>query len=181
MRLALALIVLVCGALPLRAADIEDFAGIWVGVSEDFDGDGHKLAERHVDMTITPQGSKAFSIELTSVLLVDGRRDVEGVRRRAYSAEFERSKNGEFFIAKRPFDPFEERESSELIAGEALEWAQIDGASLVVYTFAVLEDGRYELQVYERALDGNFMQTLYERRVDGTLARQTAGRMVRSD
>lgn len=180
-RLALIAFAAVLAALPARAAELGDFLGIWVGVSEDFDGNGHQLAERHVDMVITEAGSKGFRIELTSVVLVDGRRDVEGVRRRAYTAEFGLSDNGRFYVAKEAFDPFEERKSTEMLAGEPLEWAQIDGSSLVVYTFAVLDDGRYEAQVYERALDGNVMQTVYERRIDGALERQTAGQMVRSD
>lgn len=168
-------------AVPATAIELEQLEGIYVGITEDFDGDGHKLAERHVDMVLTKHGAKGFKIDLTSVVLVDGRRDVPGVRRRVYSAQFEPSEKGDFFLATSPFDPFVERESEEMIAGEPLEWAQIDGDSLVIYTLAVLNDGRYELQVYERAFNGDTIKTLYERHLDGVLQRQTVGQMVRSD
>lgn len=168
---------------PALAADavLKDFLGVFVGVAEVFDGAGHKLSERDVDMIITSSGSRGFEIAMTSVQLVEGRRDVPGVRHRRYSALFQPSDNGKFYLAKSPYDPFEESKSTELFAGKPLEWAQITGSSLVVYTYAVLEDGRYELQVFERALDGDSMRTLYERHLDGELQRRTAGTMVRSD
>ncbi|MCB1491363.1 MAG: hypothetical protein KDJ77_06125 [Rhodobiaceae bacterium] len=175
------LLLLVLVAVPARAAGLGDFEGVFVGVSETFDGDGHSLDKRDVDMVITGMGGGGFSIELTSVALVDGRRDVPGVRRRAFVGEFVPSENGKYFVAKAPFEPFEERKSTEMIAGAPLEWAEIEGNSLIIYTFAVLDDGRFELQVYERALDGDIMRTLYERHLDGTLERQTIGQMVRSD
>lgn len=173
--------ILLIGSNPVFALDIKKFEGVFVGVSEDFDGAGHKVGERHVDMVITLDGSKEFVIELTSVRLVDGRRDVQGVRRRAFEARFGENDDGTFFLAKSNYNPFSETTSSEIFAGEPLEWAQIDENSLVIYTFAVLEDGRYESQVYERTLDGNLMRTMYQRHLDGELQRQTSGSMVRSD
>lgn len=157
------------------------FLDTFVGVSENFDGDGHPLGERHVDMVIREAGADGFEIELVSVALVDGRRDLPGVKRRSYVALFRQSDTAGIYLAEKPFDPFEERQAEELFAGAPLEWAQVSDGSLTIYTFAILEDGRYESQVFERAFDGkDTLATLYQRHLDGTLERQTIGRMVRS-
>ncbi|MEM6615363.1 MAG: hypothetical protein AAF619_02420 [Pseudomonadota bacterium] len=166
---------------PAFADELDRFIGTFVGVTEVFDGEGHKAGDRDVDMIIEKAKNRGFTIKLVSVALVDGRRDLPGVRHRTYSATFEPSDTDGMYLAANPFNPFEESTSSEMFEGKPLEWAQLTETALTVHTLTILEDGRYESQVFERAFEGDVMLTFYERKLDGDLKRRTEGRMVRSD
>jgi len=60
-----------------------------------------------------------------------------------------------------------------------VRWAVHDAAGLHVYSFVILDDGRYELQTYTRRRVGTGLELRYERVVDGKLLRTIDGRAVR--
>jgi len=163
-----------------KADDLGGFEGTYVGMSEELDSSGHTVAARHVDMMLN-MVNDGFRFDIVSVRLVDGRRDLPGVRRRAVSVEFEETDTPGMYVADAPVNMFSEQEDESVFAGKPIEWAQVDGDNLVVYTLSIREDGRYEVEVFERAFEGDTVQTLYERHLDGALQRQTLGRMVRSE
>ena len=84
------------------------------------------------------------------------------------------------FIADKPVDPFAERQEQKMFAGKSgpVQWAYIDGDALVINTFAVLSDGRFEWQLYERSLTETGLDIGYTRIVDGTVRRRITGRLV---
>jgi hypothetical protein len=55
------------------------------------------------------------------------------------------------------------------------------GDSLTVYSFVILEDGRYELQAYERRRTADGLDLAFERIVDGTVVRRMSGHAVRAE
>jgi hypothetical protein len=63
--------------------------------------------------------------------------------------------------------------------GHAVRWAGIDGDALHVYSFVVLEDGRYEFQLYDRILTDIGLAIEFRRFDDGALVRQIHGGTVR--
>jgi len=58
-------------------------------------------------------------------------------------------------------------------------FARLEGATLTISGFALLEDGQAELQTYRRTLDGNEMALTYTRVVDGDLKRRASGALTR--
>ena len=62
--------------------------------------------------------------------------------------------------------------------GDPVRWAAIGGNSLYVYSFVVLEDGRYELQIYERERTAKGLDLEFQRIVDGEVVRRITGRTV---
>ena len=53
--------------------------------------------------------------------------------------------------------------------------------ALHVYSFVVLEDGSYELQVYDRALTDIGLDIRFQRIVDGQLMREITGTTARAN
>jgi hypothetical protein len=62
--------------------------------------------------------------------------------------------------------------------GDPVRWAALDGNSLYVYSFVVLDDGRYELQVYERERTDKGIDLRFQRLVDGQPIREIVGTTV---
>jgi hypothetical protein len=54
-----------------------------------------------------------------------------------------------------------------------------DAAGLTIYSFSILEDGRYELQTYTRRRSGDGIELRYERVVDGKVLRSIEGSAVK--
>ena len=62
-----------------------------------------------------------------------------------------------------------------------MRWTRVEDNVLHTYSFIVLEDGRYELQVYQRILTDLGMDIRFERVVDGEVIRRVTGKTVRAD
>ena len=67
------------------------------------------------------------------------------------------------------------------MAGDPLRWGSLGDDSLRVYSFVILDDGRYELQIYTRTLTGGGLRLEWKRLVDGELVRHMTGDLVRTD
>ena len=83
------------------------------------------------------------------------------------------------FVEVEANNPFREREAKVPMRGHPVRWASIDGDTLHVYSFVVLEDGRYELQIYDRVLTDSGLEIIFRRFDDGELVRQIKGNTVR--
>ena len=178
-RALLAFALLVIGALhgQAEAAQLADFFGTYVGNAQET-GDTEPMA-RDVDIVIAPFRDEGFKIDWITVTKVDGRRDVPGVERTVQGALFEPNSDGTFFVEVEADNPFREREAKAPMSGHPVRWANVDDDTLRVYSFVVLEDGRYELQVYNRVLTDVGLDIAFERFDDGQLVRQIQGSTVR--
>jgi len=176
---ALALVWLLPGA-DLRAApsDLKPFFGTYVGVAtvEDTDGEVH---HRDMDVVIQPY-QDGFRIDWINVTLVNGRRDLPGVVRRVQSALFEPVEDRDMYVEVEPENLFQEREETKPMRGDPVRWASIDGPRMHVYAFEVLEDGTYELQIYDRILTEKGLNIEFQRIVDGKVLRQITGETARA-
>jgi hypothetical protein len=175
--LALVLLVLAGPAGKAAAADLGDFFGTYVGNAQEL-GDTEPMA-RDMDIVIQPFHDNGFQIHWITVTKIDGRRDVPGVERTVQSAFFERAEDRSLFVEVEADNPFRERETKEPMSGHAVRWASVDGETLHVYSFLVLEDGRYELQIYDRVLTEVGLDIVFRRFDDGVLVRQIKGSTVR--
>jgi hypothetical protein len=165
---------------PALAADLSSFLGSYVGRATVEDVASGKEQLRDLDIVVVPHGPKGLRIDWTTVGLVDGRRDVPGVKRWSQRALFEPSNDGGFMIEVGDADLFREREATVPIKGDPVRWTRLDGETLHTYSFVVLEDGRYELQHYQRILTEIGMDIRFERVVDGQVIRRVSGRTARA-
>jgi hypothetical protein len=175
--LALGLLAIAGAGGKAAAAELADFFGTYVGNAHEL-GDTEPMA-RDMDIVIEPFHDEGFQINWITVTKVDGRRDVPGVERTVQSVFFEPAEGRDLFVEVEADNPFREREAKVPMRGHPVRWASIDGDTLHVYSFVVLEDGRYELQIYDRVLTDSGLEIIYRRFDDGELARQIKGTTIR--
>lgn len=163
------------------ATEIEDFFGFFVGTATVYDEKGNAEGQRHIDMGISSGPNDGFIIDLQNIILVDGKRDLPGVRRRAFTANFRPQGNLGLYLADTPYDPFSERREVQFFGGDPIEWAFVSGNSLFIAQAAILEDGRVSNQIYRRTLTETGLEMGYIRKIDGEVTRRVEGRLVRVD
>ncbi|HET6521791.1 MAG TPA: hypothetical protein VFG47_18510 [Geminicoccaceae bacterium] len=169
------------GGAAAQTADrrLQDFFGSYVGVAEVDNARSDEGRERDMDIEIVPYDGDGFRIQWINVTKVNGRRDVPGVQRSVSEVRFKPAANGKgFFIEVPRSSPFREREKTTPMRGDPVRWAAIGGNSLYVYSFVVLPDGRYELQIYERERTARGIDLEFQRIVDGEVVRRITGRTV---
>ncbi|MCB2053399.1 MAG: hypothetical protein KDE35_04045 [Geminicoccaceae bacterium] len=168
-------------AVPARSAGLEDYVGAFVGRADVEDPTTGKTGVRDFEIVVGPAKDGGFRIDWVNVSLVDGRRDVPGVERRAGGLIF-RPVEGEDWYAEAPsYNPFKERDELAPVRGDPLRWASFGEDGLTIVSFVILEDGTYELQRTVRALDGDRLDLFFERIVDGVVVRRITGRGYRAD
>jgi hypothetical protein len=170
-------------ALPASAADVvpalKDIMGVYLGRATAKEHETGATEERDIDVEVMPFERNGFRIRWVNVTLVDGKRNVPGVRRRVSELAFRPARSARHFVEAPAVNLFAEREEAAPMGGDPVRWAVLDAAGLHVYSFVILDDGRYELQTYTRKRAGGFLDLRYERVVDGKLARSIEGRAVR--
>jgi hypothetical protein len=164
-----------------RAASLEPLFGTYVGVAQVEDIAKGDVRHRDMDIVIEPYGQGGFKIQWVNVSLVDGKRAVPGVERRVQNVLFEPAQDRGFFMEAAESSPFREREETRPMRGDPVRWASLDDQGLHVYSFVVLEDGRYELQVYDRTLTDIGLDISFQRIVDGSVMRRVTGTTARAN
>ena len=173
---------LVCAqAAEAGGASLEPFFGSYVGVAEVDNLDGGEARQRDMDIVIEPYQEGGFRINWINVTLVDGKRAVLGVERRVQTVLFEPAEDHDFFVEAQAANPFRERAETRPMRGDPVRWASLDDQGLHVYSFVVLEDGRYELQIYDRTLTDIGLDIRFQRIVDGEVVRRITGTTARAD
>ena len=169
-------------ATPVLAqqADLKPLFGMFVGRAEEVDLSNHTKEQRDIDIVIAPYQRNGLKVEWTNVTLVDGRRDVPGVKRREDEMLLVPAPDRSFFLAGVGYDPFRDRGELDPIKGDPLRWGKVEAGILGIYSFQIQDDGRYELQVYERRPTEEGIALNYERIDDGEVARRMTGRAVRA-
>jgi hypothetical protein len=179
---ALALMALTLAApAGARAASLDPLFGTYVGVAQVEDIAKGNVRQRDMDIVIEPYKQGGFRIQWVNVSLVDGKRAVPGVERRVQTVLFEPAQDRGFFIEAAESSPFREREETRPMRGDPVRWASLDDQGLHVYSFVVLEDGRYELQVYDRTLTDIGLDISFQRIVDGAVMRRVTGTTARAN
>jgi hypothetical protein len=160
---------------------MKELLGAFVGRAEELNPADGSPEQRDIDMEITPYQDDGLKVRWTNVTLVDGRRDLPGVKRRSDEIILAPAPDRSFYLAGFGYDPFSDREEPNPIQGDPLRWSVIGDRSLAIYSFAILEDGRYELQVSRRDPSPDGIKLDFERIVDGEVVRRLTGRAVRAD
>jgi hypothetical protein len=161
-------------------ADLRRFFGIYVGRAEKVVLDDQVRVERDIDLIISPKGEDGLLLTWTNVTLVNGRRDVPGVQRRTDEMWLVPAPGRGFYHARAAYDPFSETRRLDAIVGDPVRWGNVSDDSLQVYSFVILDDGRYELQIYIRALTSDGLSLDWKRYMDGELVAHMTGNLVRT-
>ncbi|HRY23669.1 MAG: hypothetical protein H6852_15770 [Geminicoccaceae bacterium] len=181
-RLALAaLLCLTTLPGPVSAQSLTDYFGAFVGRAEVRDTGEGLVETRDIDIEIGPFRRTGFRLRWTNVTLVDGRRDVPGVKRRVNEVIFEPHDGSRLFVEASVANLFQRQEEMSPLAGDPVRWAKLDENGMHVFSFAILEDGQYELQTYTRQLVDDGLELTFERVVDGEVLRRIDGWAVRAD
>lgn len=179
--LAVALLVGQAYGRSVLANDLSPFLGSYVGRATVENLITGEKQQRDLDITVVPYRKHGLRIDWITVGLVDGRRDVPGVRRWSQTALFEHEDGKNYMVEAGTSDLFRERQATLPIEGDPVRWTRVDGNVLHTRSFMVLEDGRYELQVYQRILTDIGMDIRFERIVDGEIVRRVTGNTARAD
>ena len=176
---SLALAASVLAAIPALADIIDPFIGTYVGTAQVLGPNGEVTEERDMDITIAEERGGGFKITWINVTQVDGRRDVVGVRRRVDEVTLEPGDRDGLFLEMARRSLFEQRQEIDVIAGDPLRWARIDGNRLGIFLLVVMDDGGYALQSYERILTDEGMDIEFNRVEDGQVTRRIIGHTIR--
>ena len=122
-------------ASPARAAarHPKQLIGVFVGRAEDeLRTRRASMERRDIVMEIEPyQERRPARAAGHNVTLVDGRRDVPGVKRRTRrDAAGAGARAASFFLGGVGYDPFREKKRSDPIAGDPLRWGVVAGEAL---------------------------------------------------
>lgn len=176
---AAALVALALAIWPARAeerdAAIEDFYGAFVG--EAFIEGTNQF--RDIIVSIEPIRN-GFSIYTSTVIRDGPQRAVRGVKWRAETQSFAETDVPHVYEPLVRKSMFSEKKDPDLMAGDTLAWASIRGQTLGVYAMNLLEDGHYELRVFERTLTDLGMDLSFVRYNDGLPVLELKGVLARA-
>jgi hypothetical protein len=177
--LAAGLTGLMITALPALSDDhdakIEDFFGAYIGDAM-IEG---TMQFRDIIVSIEPIRN-GFSIYTSTVIRTGPKRATRDVKWRAETQSFVRSDMPHVYQPMVRKSMFSEKRDPDLMAGDTLAWASIRGHTLGVYAMNVLEDGHYELRVFERTLTDLGMNISFVRYSDGVPVRELNGNLART-
>ena len=155
---------------------LSDFYGVCVGRATTV-GAGEI---RDLDVIIEPN-KRGFSIDWSAVIRNGEKRAVPGVKRRSTQQAFQKSQKGGYFEPIAAGSIFSVRKKRDTVGGDPVIWARIHRETLSVYSLVILEDGKYELQVYDRALTPLGLDVNFRRYDNGILARGITGSLARTE
>jgi hypothetical protein len=174
---------LLAGAALAAPADppAQGLTGAFVGRAEQVNLKDGKREERDIDIVIAPYEGHGLRIDWTNVTLVDGRRDVPGVKRRSDEILLVPAPDRGFYLAGVGYDPFHARPELDPMRGDPLRWGAVEDGAIDVYSFVILDDGRYELQIFQRRPTAEGMTLEFDRILDGEVVRRLSGHAVRAE
>lgn len=157
-------------------ASIEAFFGTYVGGAR-IKGDAEL---RDLIVSIAPT-RKGFSIYTSTVIRAASERAAAGVKWRSETQHFVEASMEHLYEPMLRESMFARRRDPDMMAGDTLAWASIRGRTLGVFAMNVLEDGHYELRVFERTLTDLGMDLRFTRYRDGAVVRELAGTLARAN
>ena len=160
---------------PAQASDaaIDAFFGRYSGSAISTSDEG--LSKRDLSVHIDDAGAGAFSLDwITFTRKADGRR-----KRKSYSITFKPTKRENIYASAMQRDKFGNAVPLDPLKGEPYVWARIQGKTLTVHALHIIEDGGYELQIYERTLREKGLDLRFSRIRNGEQLRVITGSLVR--
>jgi hypothetical protein len=154
--------------------DIKAFYGKFGGrgIAEGGDAAYFGMTDRDLDVQIEDAANGGFKLTWTTVLRDSSDPKLPHLRRRQATLTFVPGTKPGVYQANENGDP---------LNGGMVSWADITRNTLTVHQFAVLPDGRHDVQTYARTLSGTGMDLVYTRVVGGEPQRRVKGKLVKND
>ena len=153
-------------------AAIEPFFGRFEGRT--IVGDDGATTSRDLTVVIQPDGDR-FRIEWTTVT-----RQSDGeVKRKTYSIGFEKTQRPNIFRSTMRTDMFGHQVPLDPLKGDPYVWCRIVGSILTLYSLQILDDGGYDLQIYERTVEGDRMSLRFTRLREGESPKELTATLER--
>ncbi len=155
------------------ATSIDPFVGTYHGtaISEATD----EMKARDLDVKIR-KVDDGFSVGWSTVIYKpDGRE-----KKKTLNIEFFNTERPDIYGSAMRTGLFGKRVPNDPLKGQPFVWARIVGKTLTVHAMYILDDGGYEMQVYERTLDakGN-LDLVFKRFRNGKSIREITGKLTR--
>lgn len=148
-----------------HAADIERFAGSYVGEAEVTDNGTSLKRDMSVTIKVTDDG---FTLGWTSAThREDGR-----IKEKTYTIGFVPSARDNIFQSAMKTNLFGKATPLDPLQGEPFVWARIEGDTFSVFSLFIDPAGDYEMQEFHRTLAPGGLDLLFRRVRDGTVERE---------
>ena len=166
-----------CAGAALADEAYDPFIGTYVGSAEAVGPGTDATQVRDLDVIIK-RTDDGFGIESITVNHQGDRMD-PSVSRRSSAMSFTESDIDGVYQRDFARDVFATRNDMEIVNGDPLQWAQVIGDSLLVYSFVLNDDGSYELHTYRRTLDETGLGLEFVSELNGTANREVVGQLIR--
>ena len=141
----------------VKAEELFDpFLGKYTGHAEiAIDG-----AQNRRDLGVTIARSKdGFSVSWTTTTIKPSGK----LKTKSYSIDFVPTRRGGVYSSAMKTNVFGGRVALDPMQGDPYVWARIVGPIFTVFALLILDDGGYEMQVYERTLTNNGLDLVFSR------------------
>lgn len=139
------------------------------GIAENRDSVYFGVTVRDFDVSIQPEGN-GFRVTWATVIRHGGDPNNPKVRRKEQTVTFGPTDKPSVFRATDNGDPLQ---------GGRYAWARVAKQTLYVYALTVNEDGRYDMQIYERTIKPSGMDFVFHRVQDGEPVRTVKGKLIK--
>ncbi len=177
----LALCAVVVLVMPVRAAEapppavgIEAFFGSYEGRGSG-SGDSH-APDRDLAVSIGPAADKGFVVSWSTAVRGGA---AEAEKRKAYSIGFQPTQRPGVYSSAMRANVFGDKVPMDPFKGDPFVWARLSGTTLSVYALIILDDGGYDLQIYDRTLTPEGLDLAFSRWVDRQQVGGLTARLVR--
>jgi hypothetical protein len=161
-------LVFVVLVMPVRAAEapppavgIEAFFGSYEGRGSG-SGDSH-APDRDLAVSIGPAADKGFVVSWSTAVRGGA---AEAEKRKAYSIGFQPTQRPGVYSSAMRANVFGDKVPMDPFKGDPFVWARLSGKTLSVYAMIILDDGGYDLQIYDRTLTPAGLELVFSRWVD---------------
>lgn len=178
----LVLAALFAPATPLRAAEppapavgIEAFFGSYEGRGSS--QAGSHATDRDLAVSIAPAADRGFVVSWSTAVRGEAG---EGEKRKAYSIGFQPTQRPGVYSSAMRANVFGDKVPMDPFKGDPFVWARLSGKTLSVYALIILDDGGYDLQIYDRTLTPSGLDLVFSRWVDRQQVGGLSAQLVRN-
>lgn len=139
------------------------------GIAENRDSIYFGVTVRDFDVSIQPEGG-GFRVTWATVIRRGGDPNNPKVRRKEQTVAF--------LPADKP-GVYKAGDNSDPLQGGRYAWARLEKQTLYVYALTIGDDGRYDMQIYERTIKPSGMDFVFHRVQDGQPVRTVKGKLIK--
>ena len=139
------------------------------GISENRDSIYFGVTVRDFDVSIQPEAN-GFRVTWATVIRRGGDPSNPKVRRKEQTVAFVPTDKPGVYKAADLSDPLQ---------GGRYAWARLEKQTLYIYALSIGDDGRYDMQIYERTIQPSGMDFVFHRVQDGEPVRTVKGKLIK--